>query len=129
MQQPDNPCIIMANEPRAYREVMAATFRALRPHLAIATAEPDELGRELVGPAGCTRRLVVHSRRTATVPDGVAAWVLLYPDGDDTATVSIAGRQTTTPHAEMDDLLAIFDRFATLPEAAPQDAAFATELR
>src|SRR3712207_4619634 len=94
MQQSASPCVIMANEPRAYREVMTTAFRRLRPQLAILMVEPDALDDQMSAQAGCTRPLVVHSRRSAPLPTHVGASVLLYPDGEDWARVSLAGQHT-----------------------------------
>jgi hypothetical protein len=111
MQQPDTPCIIMANEPRAYREVMAAAFRSLRPQLEIVTVEPDELGAYL---ARHEPAVVVYSREGETVPARVFARVLLYPDGESRATVSVARVETSYADMEFDDLLGVLDRTVAL---------------
>jgi hypothetical protein len=125
MRRSDQLGIIMANEPRAYREAIAATFRALRPGLAIAAVEPDELDGHLARLDGGLRWLVVHSRCGATMPAAVVAWALLYPGGEGHATVSGGGRQATIADVQLDDLLALLDRAAGPPAAgsAPTTAA------
>ena len=35
--------VLLANVPRAYREVIASAIRALRPNLEVESTEPDEL--------------------------------------------------------------------------------------
>jgi hypothetical protein len=35
--------VLVANEPRAYREVLAATLHQPRPQLVVFTAEPEDL--------------------------------------------------------------------------------------
>ena len=111
MQHPDNPCIIMANEPRAYREVIAAALRSLRPQLEIVTVEPDELGAYL---ARHEPAVVVYSRQGEAVPARVFARILLYPDGESRATVSVAREQTSYADMEFDQLLGVLDRTVAL---------------
>ncbi len=113
------PCILMANEPRAYREVIAAACRRLRPHLEVTTVEPDELDAQLTR---CAHQVVVHSQRGAIMPAQVLAWVLLYPDGENHATISLGGEQTMTADVELDELLAILDRAVALAAARPPPA-------
>jgi hypothetical protein len=120
------PGIIMANEPRAYREVIAAAFRALRPGLAIMAIEPDELDGHLTRLPRSGRWLVVHSRRSPVVQAGGFAWVLLHPDGEAHAAVNIAGRQTTIADIQLDDLLAILDQAVAPAHAGPTPAASRT---
>jgi hypothetical protein len=38
-------CVLVANEPLAYREVVSAALRELRPRIRVHTAEPAELER------------------------------------------------------------------------------------
>jgi hypothetical protein len=41
--RPREVLVLLANEPRAYRESIAQVFRQLRPNVEVVTAEPDEL--------------------------------------------------------------------------------------
>ncbi len=101
-----DPDIILANEPRAYREVIAGTLRALHPRLAIAVLEPAELLPRLrrARPA-----LVIHSEVDPGLEIGAPA-VLLYPGGAGHAVVDLAGQSTTVPDFALDDLLALIGR-------------------
>ena len=107
----EQPRIVLANEPRAYRDVMAAAFRSLRPELEIVTVEPDELGAYL---AQCEPAVVVYSREGDGLPPRVFAWVLLYPEGENRATVSVAREETSYADMEFDDLLGVLDRTVAL---------------
>ncbi len=107
----EQPRIVLANEPRAYRDVMAAAFRDLRPELEIVTVEPDDLGVYL---AQSEPAVVVYSRQGDGLPPRVFAWVLLYPDGENRATVSVAREETSYADMEFDDLLGVLDRTVAL---------------
>ena len=79
------------------------------------SAEPEELdghlGRE-------EPLLVVHSRASEVVQTRAGAWVLLYPDGENRATISIAGRQADVADIQFADLLGVLDGLATPPTAS-----------
>ena len=107
----EQPRIVLANEPRAYRDVMAAAFRNLRPEMEIVTVEPDNLGAYL---AESEPAVVVYSRQGDGMPPQVFAWVLLYPDGENRATVSVAREQTSYADMEFDQLLGVLDRTVAL---------------
>ena len=107
----EQPRIVLANEPRAYRDVMAAAFRSLRPELEIVTVEPDDLGAYL---AEAEPAVVVYSRQGDGLPPRVFAWVLLYPDGENRATVSVAREETSYADMEFDQLLGVLDRTVAL---------------
>ncbi len=107
----EQPRIVLANEPRAYRDVMAAAFRSLRPEMEIVTVEPDELGACL---AESEPAVVVYSRQGDGMPPRVFAWVLLYPDGENRATVSVAREETSYADMEFDQLLGVLDRTVAL---------------
>ena len=103
--------VVVANEPRAYRDVMAGALRRLRPALEVISVEPGELEVELPRHAPA---LVVYSRCSDVVRASAFAWVLLYPDYQNQATVSIGGRQRTAEDLQFDELLAVVDETARL---------------
>jgi hypothetical protein len=99
--------ILLTNDPRAYRETIAATLQALRPHLTVVTAEPECLDaavREHVP------QLVVCSRLTELVQTRLLAWVLLHPDNTAMVRTSLAGRATTVAGLDLAGLLDFIDR-------------------
>ncbi len=103
----DQMHIVLANDPRAYREVMAAALQALRPRHAVLCVEPDELDGEV---ARLDPELVLCSRLTPVVQRYALVWVMLYPDGDTRAVICVAGQHTTAGDLEFDRLLAIIDQ-------------------
>jgi hypothetical protein len=99
--------ILVANEPRSYREAIAGAVQVLRPHLAVITVEPEDLDEEVVrhDPG-----LVLCSRLSRVVESWPCAWVVLYPDGETRAMVSIAGRRrTVTADLPFASLLSLID--------------------
>jgi hypothetical protein len=101
-----NSCIVVANEPRAYREVLAAALHKLRPHSEVICIEPDDLDGNV-----CHRspRLVLCSRLTEAVETCCDAWILLYPDRANRAVISVAGRRTVVTNIELSHVLSVID--------------------
>ena len=105
--------VLLANEPRAYREVIAAALQARRRHVDVVAVEPAGLDGAV---ARLAPHLVVCSRPPEAVPVGPLAWVVLYPGGAPQAVVSIAGHRTTVEGIDFDGLLAIVDRTERLAQ-------------
>ncbi len=99
-------CILVANEPRAYREVMAAAFHELCPQHDVITIAPDDLDAEVVR---LDPQLVLCSQLTPAVHAHPLAWVMLYPDGETRAEIWIGGQSSTVADLEFNSLLAIID--------------------
>ncbi len=103
--------VIVANEPRSYREVMAATVSRLRPGIHVYAVEPDHLDTEV---ARLRPHMVVCSRLTEALKEHALSWILLYPDGEDTATTNIAGVQTEMRGIGMSELFTAIDQTTVL---------------
>jgi hypothetical protein len=107
--------VLVANEPRTYREAIADTLRQLRPHIEVNAVEPDGLETEI----GRFRpHLVVCSRAFAAVQVGLLAWVTLYPDGENRAEIATSGKLVTIANVGFGDLLAILDETELLCRSA-----------
>ena len=104
--------VLFANEPRAYREVLAAALATLRPHVEAVALAPGNLDGVV---ARLRPRLVVCSRLTAAVEAGAPNWVLLHPDGAPGAVVCAGGERTTVAKPDFDGLLALVDRLGGGP--------------
>ena len=103
--------IIVANEPRAYRDVIAATFRELRTDAAVLAVEPGELDAAVRK----TRfALVVCSRLSPIVERESLAWVVLYADGTPFSEVSVSGERSIVLDMDFDRLLAVVEQAALL---------------
>ena len=103
--------ILVGNEPRFYREVIAATLQELRPHLEVVIVEPEGLDGAVVQ---CRPQIVLCSRLSEVVETRCLAWVLLYPHGEARVVISVAGRRHTVPDPGLDGLLRVVDQTAFL---------------
>ena len=109
--------VLIAHEDdyRAYREVIAAGIRALRPHIVVATCTPDELaGGELkrFGP-----QVVVCGRGGVADPGDMPAWVEMPPEFGRPARVRIGNRRWAPTYPTLEDLLRIIDEAENLLRA------------
>jgi hypothetical protein len=98
--------ILVANEPRTYREAITDVLRELRPHVEVTAVEPDHLDREI----GRFRpQLVVCSRPCVAQRNTPLTWVVLYPNGENHAEVIIAGERATVVGITFGDFISIVD--------------------
>jgi hypothetical protein len=103
--------ILLANEPRSYRETLSAAFRILRPNTEVIVIDPDELDAEV---ERLSPQLVICSHATLDVKARSLAWVELYPEHGSESVVSVGGKRSTMAGIELGDLLSIIDRTQTL---------------
>ena len=101
--------VLLANEPRSYRESIAAVFRQLRPGLQVKVVEPDALESSV---ACFDPDVAICSRVTGAVIERVPVWVELYPEQAARSVASEGGRRTEFAEIQLGDLLGILDRAA-----------------
>jgi hypothetical protein len=101
------PRVLMANEPRAYREGIAAVISQLRPEVEIETVEPNALDTSI---ERFSPDMVICSKATDALKGGVRVWVELYPDNAAFSVASIAGRRIEYTEIQLPDLLSIVDK-------------------
>jgi hypothetical protein len=106
--------VLIASEPRSYREFLAAALARLRPHAEVTALAPEGLDGALTR---LRPHLVVCSRLTERVLESALCWVLLYPDGESRVEVGIAGEGSTAADLRLDELLALVDRTQRLLRA------------
>jgi hypothetical protein len=94
--------IIVANDPRCYREVIAAAFTGARPEFELITLESHELDEAIVR---LKPDFVVCSRVSEILETRSAAWVLLYPDGESLVITNVGGNRTEADDLDFADLL------------------------
>lgn len=111
--------MLFANEPRAYRDVLASAVTLLRPDAEVIEVDPDELDAAI---AHHVPALVVCDRITAAVEGGGHHWVLLYPDGGSFALVGHGARWRRVPAPTLDDLLGIVSDVLGPPPSVPNGA-------
>ncbi|CAN5717898.1 hypothetical protein BH18ACT11_BH18ACT11_19100 [soil metagenome] len=101
------PRVLMANEPRAYREGIAAVIGQLRPGVEIETVEPNALDTSI---ERFSPDMVICSKATAALKGRVRVWVELYPDNDASSVANIGGRRMEYAEIQLPDLLSIVDK-------------------
>lgn len=97
----------MANEPRAYREVIAEAMHELRPALVIMTVEPEDMDGSV---ASFGPDIVICSAVTDLVESEVLAWVELYPEYGPQSVISVKGEVSKVNEIQLADLLCVVDR-------------------
>lgn len=104
---PKRTRLLMANEPRAYREVIAEAVRDLRPEVDVMTVEPEELDGAIsdFGPD-----MVICSVATETVKRSVLVWVELYPEFNPRSVISVKDETSQIEEIQLADLLSVVDR-------------------
>lgn len=102
--------ILLANEPRSYRESIAAVFRQLRPDMDVEVAEPEALERSV---SSFSPDVAICSRVTGGVRELVPVWVELYPGHSTRSVASERGKRTEYAEIQLGDLISIVDRAAS----------------
>jgi hypothetical protein len=101
--------VLVANEPRSYREAIARVLVQTRPHVETVTADAEVL-------AEAVRRfapdLVVCSAIDEALAARLGAWIELYPEGHALARVCIDGRRSTLENPDLAEVLAVVDAAA-----------------
>ncbi len=98
--------VLMAIEPRSYREVIGEAIRGLRPHVEVAIVEPDALEPEM---ARLVPELVICSRPNVAASNGRPAWIDFRPYAQPAARIYVGGRRFELEEVELEDLLSVVD--------------------
>ena len=101
--------VLVANEPRVFREAIAVALQEVRPGIATVAIDPTDLATSI---DQFHPDLTICSELISAVETEVPAWVLLYPDCEDCAITCVAGEQRKTNHLTLEDLVALVDRTA-----------------
>ncbi len=107
--------VLVANEPRAYREALAGALTHLRPGLRVQLLEPavlDDTAAQL-RPA-----LVVCSQLSAAVRTHAGAWLLLYPEGAERAAIGAGDWGQVLPSSDFATVLDVLDATLATPATA-----------
>ncbi len=98
--------VLVANEPRSYREVIAAAILRLRPDCDVITVDPNDLDDVITR---LRPEVVMCSRLTLTVLTDARSWLLLYPDGKSGAVWSLGGHHRPIAGIELSTIIALID--------------------
>ncbi len=107
--------VLVAQEPLAYRQAMAAALAELRPAVEFAVVAPQDLDAEVVRNRP---DLVFCSQLGEVVWMRTSAWALLYPGGRRMVEVCIDGERACAPDLGLDDALALVDLALRLASGA-----------
>ena len=99
--------IVVANEPRAYRESLADALRNLCPWAEVIIIEPAALHQHV---RRFTPHLVVGSELDPEMLTGLFCWVDLYPNGERYAVINVGRERTTVDNLDLAGLLWIVDQ-------------------
>lgn len=105
--QPDVARVLVANEPRAYREVTAEVLGQLRPDVEFLLVEPGGLESEI---SRLTPDMVLCDEATPKVRSEVITWLELYPHGDTTSVFGTGDEHSTIENIQLSDILTLVDR-------------------
>lgn len=111
--------LVVAIEPRSYRQVIGDAIRSMRPHVEVTVLEPGTLG---AGVGRLDPELVFADRPDTFGPEGGStgrsAWVEFHPYEEPPARVCLAGRRWELERVELADLLSIVDQTEELARTA-----------
>ncbi|HET7269466.1 MAG TPA: hypothetical protein VFI90_00125 [Rubrobacter sp.] len=107
------PRVLMANEPRAYREGIAAVIGQLRPEVEVTTVEPSALDASI---NRFSPDMVICSKATDALKGRVRVWVELYPENAAWSVASIGGKRMEYDEIQLPDLLFIVDKAEELAQ-------------
>jgi hypothetical protein len=99
--------VVVANEPRAYREALAEALRNLCPRADVIIIEPAALHQYV---RRFTPHFVLGSELDPDMLTGLFCWVDLYPNGEQYAVINIGGERTTVDNLDLAGLLRIVDQ-------------------
>lgn len=104
--------VLVANDLRSYRQVLAAALRQLRPEIEVFEVRPTLLDTRL----GLLRPdLVVCSRITSRVELDVPSWIEFHTDHEPRSIVCVAGHRSEIVDLQLEDLLSIVDELVGTP--------------
>lgn len=106
--------VLVVSEPRAYREVMAAALRSVRPSAIVDLGDPDTLESDVLR---LHPHLVVCSRLLRSV-DWTYDWILVYPHGGEGGLMSVGGELVPLNTVDFPLLLSVVDKVQAGPQAA-----------
>ena len=102
--------ILVANEPRAYRDAHGGMLREMYPDFDVRLSSASNL--ESVFRRFAPHLVICSSVLDAAVKEDAFAWVLLYPDEADLAVVCINDQQSVIEAVTIQDLIGVVEAVA-----------------
>ena len=98
--------VVVGNEPRSYREALAAVLRLERPDVVVVSVDPDRVDSEV---RKLEPGLVVASRQERNDGDHPLVWLALYPGGERVASVAVGGKPMLVRDIDLASVLCLVD--------------------
>ena len=95
---------------------MAAAVQALRPEIEVTVSDPQALDAEV---SRIDPQLVICSDLAEAIRSRLLAWIMLYPDGQNLVTYSIAGYERQLFGIDLPGLLSLVDDVVRYFRALP----------
>ena len=103
--------LVVANDPRSYREAIATAIQRLQPDVEVMVVDPTDLADQV---EHWRPHMVISSVPVARAADCPLCWVALYPARTTQVVVTVAGQQTWARDIDLAELLAVVDSTAAL---------------
>lgn len=100
-------CVVLANEPRAYRDTLSVALRMLRPDTNVIISDPDSLDEAVMN--HCPK-VVICSELTLLVERHVETWIVLYPEGSETALQHVGGELSRIDEIDLAGIAHLVDQ-------------------
>lgn len=97
--------VLVAIEPRSYREVIGCAIAGLRPDISVSVVEPEEL---LAETARLEPEVVIHSRPEEPLA-GVVTWIGIPEDPAIPTTLYRGGHRSEVSGFDLEKLISILD--------------------
>lgn len=109
--------VLIAIEPRSYREVIGLAIQELRPHVRIEVLEPDALRREVLRDEP---DLVLCSQPSTLSGGDRTAWIEFDPYSGSSVTVSWGEGRSELETVDLYDLVSFVDETERRKRRAPE---------
>jgi hypothetical protein len=100
------PLVMVANDPAAYRSVLAQALALLRPDLCVRQLDPADVETVIVTTHPC---LIICNQLMEPVRRAARASIVLAVAGEGPAVVSLPGQQWRLANPQLADVLAAID--------------------
>ena len=98
--------VLIAVQPRSYREAIGEALRGLRPHLMVAIVEPEDLFVEV---GQFEPELVFADQPDTLQSAGGRSWVEFRPYEEPPAKITLGGSLRELKEIDLPELLAVVD--------------------
>lgn len=106
--------VLIANDPRAYRETIAVAIGMLCPDVRIIVADPEKVDDFVTM---YQPQIVLCSHLTAVIEAQVPTWAVLYPDGSENALLQMRGKRSRVPNIELNGIVRLVGEPDILPSS------------